>query len=159
MQEMVVRVAMGMKARSSPQRPRRAPASASSASSASASQRTSQRCEWEVATTRCERVWRLEGEVRSVGWCPSVELDLASVVVGPKLLLLLPGSTAGARADRSRALLTSAPSHSASSEAGWVDAPSELRELGLMWQVTHVKAAYVVNGTVGTFGGGDDFGL
>ena len=96
---------------------------------------------WEVATTRCERVWRLEGEVRSVGWCPSVELDLASVVVGPKLLLLLPGSTAGARADRSRALLTAAPSHSASGEAGWVDAPSELRELGLMWQVTHVKAA------------------
>ena len=93
---------------------------------------------WEVATARCERLWRLGDEVRCVAWCPNADVDMAAAVVGSKVLLLLPGSRPGAPADKARALLSQG---GAGSPDGWVDTPEALRIAGVMWQVTHARTA------------------
>lgn len=97
---------------------------------------------WEVATARCERSWHVGGEkgeeVRCVAFSPSAEIDMAAVVVGNRLLLLLPGSKRGAAADRAHALL----SGGAGEGSAWTPVPAEMSHGGAFpWQVTHVKQA------------------
>ena len=95
---------------------------------------------WEIATARCQRVWQLNEEVRCVAFSPSADADVAALVVGPRLMLMLPGSAVGARADAGRALLTSAAA-GAEGGGGWVATPPALRDVGILWQVEHTKTA------------------
>jgi ribosome biogenesis protein ERB1 len=96
---------------------------------------------WEVATARCERTWSLGGEVRCVAFCPNADLDLAAAIVGSQLLLFLPKARPGDPHDKARALLSRSDG---GTPGGWVDTDEALRSEGVMWRVTHVKAASMV---------------
>ena len=100
---------------------------------------------WEVATARCERTWSLGGEVRCVAFCPNADLDLAAAIVGSQLLLFLPKARPGEPHDKACALLSRSDGGSTgNSTGGWVDTDEALRSEGVMWRVTHVKAASMV---------------
>lgn len=53
---------------------------------------------WEVATGRCACVWRLDGAVVCVAWCPDPKLQLLGAAVGNSIVLL-PVGVAGAEVE------------------------------------------------------------
>ncbi|KAH9639802.1 hypothetical protein HF086_002947 [Spodoptera exigua] len=64
---------------------------------------------WETGSGRCARVLQLGGSVARVAWLPAAGLVLLAAAVGPRLLLLAPGTGSQRAVERTDDLLAEAP--------------------------------------------------
>lgn len=60
---------------------------------------------WEVSSGRCERTWSFASEVRCIRWNPNIKLPFAALIMGNRMLFLLPLPPEGETAAKARAVL------------------------------------------------------